>query len=248
MRADDIGLIAKIDPLICKYAYSYSKGRHSKGNLDLVRQNMRRLAKLLQYAQKENGEINKLIDILRPCHFQLIIAGVNKMAQYKTESYDSPTLEINFGTLIKKCCYLAYVDLLQVTDTNEQRKDIKILKKLTESQWADEVSAKAITNLNQNKWNKEELLPLTSDLKKLSEFLQKTSEKAFHDLNANKNDLSAYTTLKDVLYTQIILLNRRRPAEVAQLKVRTFRSIDLENQKNSEFEECLTQTEKIFLV
>ncbi|KAI4455617.1 hypothetical protein MML48_9g00010649 [Holotrichia oblita] len=249
MRADDIGLIAKKDPLIYKYAYSYSKGRHSKGNLDLVRQNMRRLAKLLQYAQKENGEIKKLIDILRPCHFQLIIAGVNKMAQYntETESYDSPTLAINFGTLIKKCCDLAYVDLLQVTDTNEQRKDIKILKKLAESQWADEVSAQAITNLNQNKWNKEELLPLTSDLKKLGEFLQKTSEKAFHDLNANENDLSAYTTLKDVIYTQIILLNRRRPAEVAQLKVQTFKSIDLENQKNSEFEECLTETEKILL-
>ncbi|KAJ8930634.1 hypothetical protein NQ314_016549 [Rhamnusium bicolor] len=115
MRADDIGLIAKKDPLICKYAYSYVKGRQSKGNLDLVRTNMRRLAKLLQHAQKENAEIKQLIDILRPCHFQLIIAGVNKMAQYnpETENYESPTLAINFGTLVKKCCDLAYVDLLQ---------------------------------------------------------------------------------------------------------------------------------------
>lgn len=35
MRADDISLIAKKDRLICKYAYSYMKGRKSKGILIL---------------------------------------------------------------------------------------------------------------------------------------------------------------------------------------------------------------------
>ncbi|XP_074037277.1 uncharacterized protein isoform X2 [Leptinotarsa decemlineata] len=62
MRADDITLTAKKDILICNYAYSYMKGRRSKGNLDLVRQNMRRLAKLLQYAKEINGEINEFIE------------------------------------------------------------------------------------------------------------------------------------------------------------------------------------------
>ncbi|KAG5876807.1 hypothetical protein JTB14_014137 [Gonioctena quinquepunctata] len=224
MRADDVGLVAEKDPLICRYAYSYIKGRHSKGNLDLVRQNMRRLAKLLQFANKENHEIKQLVDILHPYHFQLIIAGVSKMAQYnsKTETYESPTLAINFGTLIKKCCDLAYVDFLQKDDTNNQRKDLKILKRLIESQWADEISAQASANLNQNKWNKDELLPLTSDLKKLNIFLQKSAAESFDNLKNNKRDTQAYNTLKDVLYTQIILLNRRRPAEVAQLKVHTL--------------------------
>ncbi|KAJ8933494.1 hypothetical protein NQ314_013971 [Rhamnusium bicolor] len=218
MRADDIGLIAK------------------KRSINIT--NIRRLAKLLQHAQKENAEIKQLIDILRPCHFQLIIAGVNKMAQYnpETENYESPTLAINFGTLVKKCCDLAYVDLLQKKNTNEQRKDLKILKRLIESQWADEVSAQAGANLNQNKWNQEELLPLTSDLKKLNIFLQKTSEESFNKLKTNENDSFAYNTLKEVLYTQLILLNRRRPAEVAQLKVQTFKSIDLENEHTNEFE------------
>lgn len=58
-------------------------------------------------------------------------------------------------------------------------------------------------------------------------------------------DLKAYNSLKDVLYAQIILLNRRRPAEVAQLKVYTFKSINLEVNSNNEFEKCLTETEKI---
>ncbi|KAG5881154.1 hypothetical protein JTB14_034283 [Gonioctena quinquepunctata] len=243
MRADDVGLVAKKDPLICRYAYSYIKGQHSKGNLDLVRQNMRRLAKLLQFANKENHEIKQLVDILHPYHFQLIIAGVSKMAQYnsKTETYESPTLAIHFGTLIKKCCDLAYVDFLQKDDTNDQRKDLKILKRLIESQWADEISAQASANLNQNKWNKDELLPLTSDLKKLNIFLQKSAAESFDNLKNNERDTQAYNTLKDVLYTQIILLNRRRPAEVAQLKVHTFKSLNLENNQTNEFEKRGTQ-------
>lgn len=174
MRADDINLIAKRDPLICQYAYSYIKGRQSKGNIDLVRQNMRKLAKLLQYARTRNSEVKHLIDILRPKYFEVIVSGVNKLAQYnlETDNYESPTLAINFGTLIKKCCDLAYIHLLQIDNTNDQRKDLKILKKLIESQWCNEVSAQAGSNLSQNRWNKEELLPLTSDLKKLNNFLQ----------------------------------------------------------------------------
>nr|CAI5830019.1 unnamed protein product [Callosobruchus analis] len=249
MRADDIGLIAKKDPLICKYAYSYIKGRQSKGNIDLVRQNMRRLAKLLQHARKTNSEIKTLVDILRPVHFQLIIKGVNKMAQYNSESerYDSPTLAINFGTLIKKCCDLAYVDLLQINNTERQRKEIKILKKLVECQWADEVSAQAGTNLSESKWNKEELLPLTSDLKKLSLFLQQSADQEYNILLVNRTNELSYTTLKEILYTQILLLNRRRPAEVAQLKIQTFKEISLESEDGNEFERCLTETEKVLL-
>nr|CAI5842751.1 unnamed protein product [Callosobruchus analis] len=201
MRADDIGLIAKKDPLICKYAYSYIKGRQSKGNIDLVCQNMRRLAKLLQHARKTNSEIKTLVDILRPVHFQLIIKGVNKMAQYNSE----------------KC------------------------------QWADEVSAQAGTNLRESKWNKEELLPLTSDLKKLSLFLQQSADQEYNILLVNRTNELSYTTLKEILYTQILLLNRRRPAEVAQLKIQTFKEISLESEDGNEFERCLTETEKILL-
>ncbi|XP_060535343.1 uncharacterized protein LOC132707485 [Cylas formicarius] len=249
MRADDISLIAKKDTLICQYAFSYIKGRQSKGNIDLVRQNMRRLAKLLRCARKENSDVQNLIDILRPKHFKLIISGVNKIAKYntQTENYESPTLAINFGTLIKKCCDLAYINLVQMENTSDQRKDLKILKNLIESQWCNEVSAQACTNLNESKWNKEELLPLTSDLKRFNIFLHNAAEQSFNSLKSNEHDFKAYNSLKEILYTQVILLNRRRPAEVAQLKVQTFKSINLESDSNNEFEKCLTESEKILL-
>ncbi|KAJ8970856.1 hypothetical protein NQ317_015881 [Molorchus minor] len=215
MRADEIAAIAKKDALICNYAYSYIKGRRSKGNIDLiVRQNIRRLARLLQYAKKENNEINKLIYLLRPALFQTVVNGVNEIGKYNkdTDTYESPTVAINFGTLIKKCCDLAYIQLLQKPNTGH-RKELKILKTLVESQWANEISAQAGANLNEKKWNKEELMPLTSDLKKLKDYLETVSNTIW-----TKKNHVAYNTLKEVVYCQIILINRRRPAEVAQLK------------------------------
>ncbi|KAG5868170.1 hypothetical protein JTB14_004841 [Gonioctena quinquepunctata] len=94
--------------------------------------------------------------------------SVNEVACYNSETdiYESPTVAVNFGTLIKKCCDLAYIDLLQIPNTNDERKELKFLKTLVASQWANEVSAQAASNLNAKNWNKDELIPLTSDLMK----------------------------------------------------------------------------------
>lgn len=250
MRADKISFIAKKDLLICQYAYSYIKGRKTKGNFDLVRQNMRRLAKLLQFCEGENSKIKNLFDLLKPLHFGLILKGVYHIANYnpETDIFESPTLAMNFGTLIKKCCDIAYIHLVQKYNTSAERKDLKILKKLIESQWADEISAQAGLNLNEKKWNKQELLPLTSDLKKLNIFLEKCANESFQLLNMDPCNFDAYNTLKETIYTQIILLNRRRPAEVAQIKIDAYQTI-LTNEtiNNSEFLNCLSETEQILM-
>ncbi|KAI4455810.1 hypothetical protein MML48_8g00013055 [Holotrichia oblita] len=251
MRADDIALMAKRDLIICNYAYSYMKGRKSKGNLDVVRQNTRRLAKLLIFAKEKHGsEIKDLCSILRPCYFSTVVEAVNEMAKYniETDRYESPTLAMNFGTLIKKCCDIAYIHLIQLKeDTSVQRKEVKIMKTLVESRWADEISAQAATNLHENRWNKEDLIPLSTDLKKLNDYITTNSEECYEKLQKNKEDFYCYTFFKELLYIHILLLNRRRPAEVAQIKVETYKSINLEHSQNDEFLMNLTETEKILL-
>lgn len=112
------------------------KGRKSKGNLDFVRTSVRNLAKLLQHSKNSDSDIRSLIDLLRPKLFNRIIEGVNKIGRYneKDDVYESPTVALNFETLLKKCCDLAIIQLLQEPDTEAQRKEIKILKTLIESQ------------------------------------------------------------------------------------------------------------------
>ncbi|CAG9840805.1 unnamed protein product [Diabrotica balteata] len=249
MRADKTNLIAQRDFLICQYAYSYMKGRKTKGNLDLVRQNMRRLSKLFQFCSAHEN-INGIIDLLKPTKFSLILKAVNHIARYNAEleKYESPTVAMNFGTLLKKICDLAYIHYIQIENTNDQRKDLKILKKLIESQWSDEISAQAGLNLNENKWNKNDLIPLTNDIKNMNKFLKEWANQAFLDLQNDNTNIRSYNLLKEIVYAQIILLNRRRPAEVAQMNVDKYLAINLkDNSGNTEFENCLTESERILL-
>ncbi|KAF5278639.1 hypothetical protein FQA39_LY00681 [Lamprigera yunnana] len=83
-----------------------------------------------------------------------------------------------------------------------------------------------------------ELLPLTSDLRKLSIFLQNTAEEAFNQLQLSDKNCIAYTTLKKIVYCQIILL-----------QVEKLRSITLINDGsgNDKFEKCFFETEKNLL-
>lgn len=128
----------------------------------------------------------------------MTIDGVNGMAQYnhEIEKYESPTLAINFGTLLKKCCDLAIFNLLQIPNTKDQREELGILKNLIISQRADEVSTQTATNLKENKGDKEELLPLISRLKKLNTFLTGSAAKL-----KNNNNSNTYYRLKVILYT-----------------------------------------------
>ncbi|KAK4883276.1 hypothetical protein RN001_006595 [Aquatica leii] len=83
--------------------------------------------------------------------------------------------------------------------------------------------------------------------KKLNDYLIDTAEIAYNTLKT-KNDVKAYYELKDILFSEIILLNRRRPAEVAQLKLKTYQSINLDaSGPDTEFKSCLTETERILL-
>ncbi|KAJ8961011.1 hypothetical protein NQ314_006016 [Rhamnusium bicolor] len=216
MRADDVSLTVKKGPFDMQLRIFLYE---------------RNLAKLLLFSKESDNNIKGLIDLLRPTLFKKIIKGVNIIGGYneKNDVYKSPT-----------------VALLQEPDTEARRKEIKILKTLIESQWANEVSAQASLNLSSKKWNKEELLPLTSDLKKLKDYLERIAQDNFEELKKNKKDELAYNSLKEILYCQIILMNRRRPAEVAQIKVETYKSINLD-VKETEFDGCLTETEKILL-
>ncbi|KAK9877988.1 hypothetical protein WA026_020202 [Henosepilachna vigintioctopunctata] len=79
VRVDEVALVVKKDKLICSYGLSYLKGRRSKGNIDFVRQTVRRLARLLMFARSENNCIKEFLDLLFPKHFELIIRGVKKL-------------------------------------------------------------------------------------------------------------------------------------------------------------------------
>lgn len=251
IRADATGLMAKKDPLIREFAYTYLKGHISKGHILAIKHRCRQLATLVKLVRDKLGnDIKGLMDVLRGYNIRPIIDAVNEIGEYdeEAERYNSPTVAINFGTWLKQACDVAVRLLMeQKEDTEAQRKDILLLKSLLTSQWANEVSTQALSDLHQTKWNKVALIPLSSDVKTFNDYLGKQAEKCYQALQSNPDSYFDYTNLKEVIYCQLVLLNRRRPGEVAEFTVKTYKSIDLQAGNQNEFGGALTQTEKILL-
>lgn len=76
-------------------------------------------------------------------------------------------------------------EALETGDENK-RKKAKSFHKLIEMKWNEEVSTHALRTLGERKRNKVKLLPLTSDVKLMTEMLKSKGRDAFEVLSVKK--------------------------------------------------------------
>ncbi|KAG5893346.1 hypothetical protein JTB14_000112 [Gonioctena quinquepunctata] len=162
MRADEISLIAKKDPLICAYGARYIKVHREKHFINVASRKMREIARLLMELKKMEPTIKCLFDALKPKYFDTIVMATKAVSKYNVEKdkFDSPTYALNMGTYLKQCTEIAIEFALkrkQIAETvpsAEAEGDLKTLIKVIESQWQYEISSQAASDLNMSKWNK----------------------------------------------------------------------------------------------
>ncbi|KAK4886596.1 hypothetical protein RN001_002867 [Aquatica leii] len=232
MRADEISLVAKKDPLICAYGARYMRIHREKHFIAVTSRKMREIARLLIELKKIEPAIKCLFDALKPKYFDIIVAATKIVAKYNAEKdkYISPTYAMHMGTYLKQCAEIAIIfalkrkEIAEKVTSAEAEADLKTLIKVIESQWQYEVSSQAASDLNTNKWNKVTIVPLASDLKLLKSYLISKATSAVKALN-NKVDVSNYTVLLETIFCRVILLNRRRPGELQRLKLALITSV-----------------------
>lgn len=115
LRADKISLIAKRDKLICEVARRYLNIKEKHLSL-VARGDMRRLARLVQEVGKiENDNHPKLISILHPLKFKVVIEATRIIADYNytNKTFKTPSLALQIGTLLKRAITAAYSIELQ---------------------------------------------------------------------------------------------------------------------------------------
>lgn len=256
MRADEISLVAKKDPLICAFGARYIKKHREKHFVNVASRKMREISRLLIEMRKLVPNIENLFDALKAEHFDALVTATKIVAKFdvKKERFDSPTYAMNIGTYLKQCAEIAILLVLkrkQVAETvtsAEREADLKTLIRIIETQWQYEISSQAANDLNLNKWNKVTLVPLACDLKLLRDFLISKANSAIESLN-NNGGVSHYKELLETVFCRVLLLNRRRPGELQRLSLDIYL---LSNNTNSdstyeEFSEVVSPTEKILL-
>lgn len=253
MKADDISLVAKTDMIIILHGEQYLK-MHKRVQMGVVcSQKMRELARLLIELRKiENNEKLSMIDVLAPGMFDKVVAATKIVAGYDTEAntYTSPSLPPHLGTALKQVCELVLATLLRNPSSINchtpeiKSKEVEDFHKLVQTLWNSEVSSLAFKDLNEKKWNKPIILPLTKDILRFKEYVISVANTAVSFLKNNLNDIKHYKDLVNATLSLTILFNRRRIGDV-QFTLLTSYSKNFATSNQEELLNCLTPSEKV---
>ncbi|XP_050503549.1 uncharacterized protein LOC126882618 [Diabrotica virgifera virgifera] len=209
---------------------------------------MRQLGSLLIEIKKKI-KVKSLQEVLDPIYFDIIVESTKQISKFdpRSETYGAPSLASNMGTLLKECLDVAYnMQLKTCAIETDAMKKLKAFKDLITSEWQYEISTIANSYLSQKKWNKPSLVPLAEDLTLLRSYLLTEAEKCRNTLNDNPEDLKAFKTLQEISYIQLLLLNRRRAGELQRITVKTY-TTNINNTSSSEFDDCISESEKILI-
>lgn len=219
MKADEISYTAKTDPLICLYGESYLN-KHKRKQMNVVASNkMREMARLKMKIVEASGIIS-FIDVLKPCHYELIVAAAKIVSGYdaQNKSFKASSSAMHFGTNLKFMCDVAKKAILTnnplFTYGEEEKKcrlkDISLVKDVISNHWCNDVSSLANKVLNEYKMKKPIILPVTEDVKTLNEFIKNKAQEAYKNLEKNLNSTSDYKVLIDCVLVHVLIFNRKR--------------------------------------
>jgi len=132
-----------------------------------------------------------------------------------------PSFAINIGHDLKKCA-----TVLRSIATEEENSVLEshaqAFIQLYTSDWNDEISGSARRLLQNRQMNKPKLLPLASDVGKLTSHLKEIQTEALAVIEKkvfNAEFSTAFKSLSESVLAQIILFNRRRQGEVSKMLI-----------------------------
>ncbi|KAF5308222.1 hypothetical protein FQR65_LT18254 [Abscondita terminalis] len=249
LQADDVSLVAKKDKIICELARRYLKCHRDKHLILVAKRQMRRLARLLMEVRKiENNNKLTLLCILHPSKFKTLIAATKSIGGYdgNTRTFNSPSLALQLGTLLKKAIDAAYSLVLQNDINSSLLNVLNITKKIITDDWSTEISTEAGQNLQIKKFNKPTVVPVTEDLAKMKKYLDNLVVSSKLALQDNTESEKAYRELIESTYCNLLLFNRRRVGELQRIPLEIYTKHVI-TTNIGEFEKILTPSEKVLI-
>ena len=222
MRQDQISLVARTDFIISKLGQVHLD-RVGAERARETSQNMRELARLLLELQKNTKRDVGLGEFLIPENFDDVVSAVRNLCRFEEgatrKKVGIPSLALKLGYSIKKCLYILKGQALR-TNASIQKQDNFL--QLMEAEWNSSVSYHSLGELSRQKFNKVEILPLTSDLQELRTHLKKGMERNTELLKVAPT-LSLWCQLAEFTLTRVVIFNKRRGGEATKLLVANYK-------------------------
>ncbi|XP_060522328.1 uncharacterized protein LOC132699555 [Cylas formicarius] len=247
LRNDDIGTYCNEDVLIQRFG-SMLFEKYGTTQCELIRQSMRQLARLtLKLGEIDNSK-RQLTDFLVPQMFDLIIQATKSLCVTHQNvalrpEFELPSLALKIGYALKKCAAIKRGSCLRGGNLSGNETLLCFLS-LMDLEWNTRVSSSALATMYNRKMNAAELLPLTSDLIKLSSYLNEemTKEQIFL---SNCATIKTWSRLASLTLSKIILFNKRRSGESARMTIVAYSSRpNWSSQSTEKLKKSLTDFER----
>uniref|UniRef100_A0A1A8FTH6 Si:ch73-211l13.2 n=3 Tax=Nothobranchius korthausae TaxID=1143690 RepID=A0A1A8FTH6_9TELE len=203
---------------------------------------MREMGRLLYNARKVTT-ITKMEDLIDPTHYMETVKAVKFTCGYDSETskYTIPSLATKLGNTLVKISKLLKAQGL-ISNDNELVKKATEFLDVHQEKWNELISATALRNIREAKWNVPTLMPFTEDIQKLHKHLNVVQNKWYNTLSECPST-KAWTELAKICLVQIILFNRRREGEVASMPLSAFLSRDT-SDPHEDIDWALSEVEK----
>ncbi|KAL2093745.1 hypothetical protein ACEWY4_011057 [Coilia grayii] len=224
MHQDEITLAAKGD----KYALQIGEQLLDKGQgddavrEDYIRQRLRELGRLLISCQRITP-MYSLMDFVLPKNWDHLIAVVKEVAGYndETDSFLNRTVLSHIYRSLQKIGSFVESDAMSQQDEQMTEYARSFNKDFIEK-WRKLFPTPYSTRKSkQNCKNGVKLLPFTEDIKNLHTYLKDHVDECLSALCASPNQ-TVWENLAKIVLAQLIMFNRRKAREVAQLTLKEF--------------------------
>jgi hypothetical protein len=221
----DVSHCIRHDTLIIKFGEKMClKHGHLKSQHPYIRNALRELGRFLLVLKKTHSHCN-LEDFLKPPLFMSTVEAARNLAGFNkdTNKYSTPSLALKIGHKLRKCCLIVKAEALQREDQTKIESADRFFS-LMEMNWEHYVSSNAHRTLIDNKKNKVNLLPLSDDVKRFSDFLRHEITESIQQLKTSPSCKPTYQQLQKSLLALVILFNRRRAGEASKMSILDYQT------------------------
>lgn len=226
LQEDEITKAIRYDRAIILYGNSMCKKLvHQHQNI-YIRGHLRLLGRLVLALRNRNSEINTLADAYAPQFYRIVIEALNDVAELdiKTNMYTHSSNASTLGTCLKKIGKILDVTYMMDRDLGK-RKDVDDFMKIFEVDFSGTVNKVVTETLTKLKRQKRTILPHTSDIKSLSNYLKKKIEENSKILLKGFS-YEAWKSLAEVTLTAIQVFNRRRAGETERILINDYKNYE----------------------
>jgi hypothetical protein len=215
MALDDVSTVAQSDETILMVGSTLIEKRGSEKAVE-VSQQMRLLGRLLIKGRELCGTPSvSLREILKPGHFDDLIASARSLGRYSgtssaqnTDRFKAPSTAVKCGYALKKATFVVKGQALRNKDM-ATKSEIDLFLELYETEWSAKVTSQALQTLAFKKHNKPQYLPVTNDLLILRTFLIENIPALTEEVRKNPVEEN-WRKLAILTLARLISFNKRR--------------------------------------